>query len=113
MRIWEIYKNGYSAINVLNVLKTHYMILIRDVQIQKVYVTKSLGVQIYSQLTWKKHIEYSCKKLSKCVGILCKARKKYKNLLLSAYTILLHTLISSIATMYGEHITPRALKEYI
>ena len=110
----------------LNVLKTHYMIFtprnkliddidvkILDVQIQRVYVTKFLGVQIDSQLIWKKHIEYTCKKLSKCVGILCKARKKYINLLLSAYIILLHTLISSIATMYGEQITPRALKGYI
>ena len=71
---------------------------ILDVQIQRVYVTKFLGVQIDSQLTWKKHIEYTCKKLSKCVGILCKARKK---------------LYKSIATMYGEQIIPRALKGYI
>ena len=83
----------------LNVLKTHYMIVtprnkpiddidvkILDVQIQRVYVTKFLGVQIDSQLTWKKHIEYTCKKLSKCVGILCKARKKlYKSTLISLY----------------------------
>ena len=83
----------------LNVLKTHYMIFtprniliddidvkILDVQIQRVYVTKFLGVQIDSQLTWKKHIEYTCKKLSKCVGILCKARKKlYKSTLISLY----------------------------
>ena len=59
---------------------------ILDVQIQMVYVTKFLGVQIDSQLTWKKHIEYTCKKLSKCVGILCKARKKlYKSTLISLY----------------------------
>ena len=86
---------------------------ILDVQIQRVYVTKFLGVHIDSQLTWKKHIEYTCKKLSKCVGILCKARKNCINLLLSTYTILLHTLISSIATMYGEQDNPRALKGYI
>ena len=78
----------------LNVLKTHYMIFtprnkliddidvkILDVQIQRVYVTKFLGVQVDSQLTWKKHIKYTCRKLSKCVGILCKARKNYINLL--------------------------------
>ena len=127
MKIWKMYKNGYSAINCLWMFwKTHYMIFtprnkliddidvkILDVEIQRVYVTKFLGVQIDSQLTWKKHIEYTCKKLSTCVDILCKARKKYINLLLSAYTILLHNLISSIATMYGEQITPRALKGYI
>ena len=84
----------------LNVLKTHYMVFtprnkliddievkIHHVQIQRVYTTKFLGVQIDSQLTWKMHIEYTCKKLSKCVGILCKARKKlYKSTLISLYS---------------------------
>ena len=107
----------------LNVLKTHYMIFtliddidvkILDVQIQRVYVTKFLGVQIDSQLTWIKHIEYTCKKLSKCVGILCEARKKiYKSTLISLYYTITHTLILFIATMYGEQITHRALKRYI
>ena len=109
----------------LNVLKTHYMVftprneLINDidvkiynVQIQRVYATKFLGVQIDAQLTWKTHIEYTCKKLSKCVGILCKARKNYINLLSSAYITHLHTLILFTAAMYGETITHHALKEY-
>ena len=83
----------------LNVLKTHYMIftprnkIIEDidvqlygVNIQRVFVTKFLGVQIDSYLTWKHHIEYTCKKLSKCVGILCKARKKLaKSSLINLY----------------------------
>ena len=83
----------------LNVLKTHYMIftprnkIIEDidvqlygVNIQRVFVTKFLGVQIDSNLTWKHHIEYTCKKLSKCVGILCKARKKLaKSSLINLY----------------------------
>ena len=59
---------------------------IHDVQIQRVYATKFLGVQIDAHLTWKTHIEYTCEKLSKCVGILCKARKKiYKSTLISLY----------------------------
>ena len=83
----------------LNVLKTHYMVFthrnklindidvkIHDVHIPRVYATKFLGVQIDAQLTWKTHIEYTCKKLSKYVGILCKARKKlYKSTLISLY----------------------------
>ena len=28
---------------------------------------------------WKNHIEYICKKLSKCIGILSKARRKLQN----------------------------------
>ena len=73
----------------LNFLKTHYMIFIprnkraNDIDIkiygtrmQLVYVTKFLGVQIDAHLTWKSHIDYTCSKLSKCVGILAKARRK-------------------------------------
>ena len=82
-----------------NVLKTHYIIFtsrnkcvndvdirIQNVPIERVYATKFLGVQIDAQLTWKNHIEYTCKKLCKCVGILAKARKKlHKSSLLTLY----------------------------
>ena len=83
----------------LNVLKTHYIIFasrnkcvndvdirIQNVAIERVYATKFLGVQIDAQLTWKNHIEYTCKKLCKCVGILAKAQKKlHKSSLLTLY----------------------------
>ena len=65
---------NYSKLS-LNVLKTHYMIftprnkIIEDiytqfygVNIQLIFVTTFLGVQIDSNLTWKHHIEYTCKK---------------------------------------------------
>ena len=51
-------------------------IRINNVQIERVYSTKFWGVQIDALLTWKGHIEYTCKTLSKCAGILAKARKK-------------------------------------
>ena len=76
----------------LNVVKTHYMIFsprnkiisdvdikICNVNINRVYVTKFLGVQIDAQLNWKKHIEYINKKLSKCTAILLKTRKVLNN----------------------------------
>ena len=83
----------------LNVLKTHYMIFtqrnkkvndislyINNVSIERVYVTKFLGVQIDSQLNLKNHIEYTCNKLRKCIGILSKARRKLqKSSLISLY----------------------------
>ena len=83
----------------LNVLKTHYMIFtqrnkkvndislyINNVSIERVCVTKCFGVQIDSQLNWKNHIEYICKKLCKCIGILSKARRKLqKSSLISLY----------------------------
>ena len=44
------------------------------------YATKFLGVIIDSQLTWKPHVEYICKKLSKCVWIIAKAMRKLHRL---------------------------------
>ena len=82
----------------LNVLKTHYMIFttrkkvddidlkIFDTSIERVYVTKFLGVQIDAKLTWADHITYINKKLSKSVAVLCKARKKLsKSCLINLY----------------------------
>ena len=49
-------------------------------------MTKFLSLQIDLQLNWKKHIEYTCRKLSKCIGILSKARRKLqKSSLISSY----------------------------
>ena len=43
-------------------------------------------MQIDAQLNWKWHIEYTCKKPSKCIGILAKARKVlYKSCLINLY----------------------------
>ena len=88
-------------------------IKIHGVQIQIVYATNFLGVQIDSQLIWKMHIEYAFKKLSKCVGILYKARKKlYKSTLISLYYSFANPYF-----MYCTHvwrkITLPLLKEYI
>lgn len=59
---------------------------INGVNICRVYATKFLGVQIDSRLNWKAHVEYTCKKLSKCVGILAKARKKlHRSTLVTLY----------------------------
>ena len=48
--------------------------------VERVYATKFLGVIIDSKLTWKPHVEYICKKLSNCVGIIAKARRKLHRL---------------------------------
>ena len=72
----------------LNVSKTQYIIFttnkrnvpdldikIDGVKIDRVYSTKFLGVQIDSKLHWHLHVNYISKKLSKCTGILYKAKK--------------------------------------
>ena len=83
----------------LNVSKTHYMIFtprnktvhdidvkIHGVNVERVYATKFLGVIIDSKLTWKPHVEYICKKLSKCAGIIAKARRKlHRSSLITLY----------------------------
>ena len=99
----------------LNVLKTHYMLFVprnkcindadirtNNISIQRVYVTKFRGVLIDSKLNWKNHIDYICKKIAKCIGILLKAIKCYIDPPLSVYIIHLHIPILSIIIMFGE-----------
>ena len=61
-------------------------IKLQKINIERVSVTKFLGVMIDAQLSWKYHIEYTCKKISKYVGVILKARKKSnKYVLLNLY----------------------------
>ena len=79
----------------LNVSKTHYMIFtprnitvhdidvkIHGVNVERVYATKFLGVIVDSKLTWKPHVEYICKMLSKCAGT---RRKLHRSSLITLY----------------------------
>jgi hypothetical protein len=92
-----LYANKLS----LNIKKTHYIIFSRnkaepsdvDIKIKgspiyRVYSTKFLGVFIDSKLNWKAHIDYIATKLSKCIGILNKAKS---NLPTSALVNLYYT----------------------
>ena len=75
----------------LNVEKSNYMIFsrkhistVRDVsinncQLKRIYQTKFLGVFIDWKLSWTYHINYVKNKISKSIGILCKARKILKS----------------------------------
>ena len=66
----------------LNVNKTNFMlfanskssvyvpITIKNTHLERVYLTKILGIYIDQNLTWKHHVSYVLNKLSKCVGIL-------------------------------------------
>ena len=70
----------------LNTAKTHFMVisnkeytvsnhvLFNDCVIDQVYETKFLGVMVDSKLTWKCHVNYISKKVSRGLGILTKAR---------------------------------------
>ena len=59
---------------------------VQNANIERVYVTKYLGVMIDAQLSWKCRNEYTCKNMSKCVGVILKVRKKLnKYVLLNLY----------------------------
>ena len=108
----------------LNVLKTHYMIftprnkIVGDIsiindstKISRVYVTKFLGVQIESQLSWKMHINYICKTNYRSAQLYClKPVRCLKNLVSQLFIIHLHTHISSIVTMFGVILTRQIWK---
>ena len=108
----------------LNVLKTHYMIftprnkivddisiIIDSTKISRVYVTKFLGVQIDSQLSWKMHINYICKTNYRSAQLYCLMPVRcLKNLVSQLFIIHLHTHISSIVTMFGVILTRQIWK---
>ena len=45
-------------------------ITIKNTHLERVYLTKKLGIYIDQNLTRKHHVSYVLNKLSKCVGIL-------------------------------------------
>ena len=60
--------------------------IFNNIQKDQVYVSKFLGVQIDSKLTWKSHIDYIGKKLSKSLGIISKAQHVLKkDILINLY----------------------------
>ena len=72
----------------LNVKKTHFLVFsnkkaivdkielfIDGMAIDKERNTKFLGVFIDDKLSWKKHIDHISKKISRGIGIICKARR--------------------------------------
>ena len=71
----------------LNISKTNFIIFgnrkvkedvkikINNMNIERVFVTKFLGVLIDHQLNWKEHINYICSKVSRSIAIISKASK--------------------------------------
>lgn len=94
----EAMNNGINLVNEwlinnklsLNVSKTNYMIMstkgkkfdenmckliIDGVSLKRVHETNFLGIILDDKLTWKSHIDHICKKVSRTIGLLTKARK--------------------------------------
>ena len=91
----------------LNVAKTHFIVFgkvkhsgsikitINDTQIERVSVTKFLGVFIDEKLNWSEYINKVNSKLSKCVSIIYKARELVsKDALIILYNSLFLPILS-------------------
>ena len=79
----------------LNVSKTEYMIIgsrqrltqistdpkisIGSQNISRVKETKTLGVLVDENITWKNHIEATCKKISKTIGMMRRVKSVISN----------------------------------
>ncbi len=102
----------------LNIEKTHYMlmssarrkfdaedcnIMIDNETITRVSNTKFLGVIIDETMSWKYHIDHICNKVSKCIGILLRARQQlYGHTLLTLYNSLIKPYFVYCITIWGN-----------
>ena len=105
----------------LNINKTNYMIFckrkipadisikIRNTEIGRVYCTKFLGVQVDHKLDWKEHINYISQKLSKSIGIICKAKRILcRPTLINLYYTFVYPYFS-----YCIHVWGKSYKTYV
>ena len=80
----------------------------KNCDICRVYSTKFLGVHINSKLNWKQHVNNINTKLSKCIGILIKARMYLpKSSLLTLYCTFAYPYF-----LYCIHVWGRTYQSY-
>ena len=122
--------NVWFAVNKLslNVNKTNYMlfsnckinsdliITINNVNIDRVYVTKFLGVYIDHNLNWKEHIFNISRKLSKSIGIIHKASQMLNTkALYTLYCAIFLPYLNYCSEVWGNtyksNVTPLFLKQ--
>ena len=108
--------NIWFAVNKLslNLEKTNFMffsntrshvqpkITINNTLIERVNVTKFLGVMIDEKLNWKKHIQYVHSKLCKCISIIYRASKTLtRTALVILYYSLFYPYMSYCIEVWG------------
>ena len=82
----------------------NYNICINGIQIDRVYVTKFLGVQIDSRLSWKHHVHYIKNKVSKSLGILYRVKHLLNSrALYSLYCSLILPYLSYCCEIWGNN----------
>ena len=104
----------------LNLSKTKFMIFvnrqirqdvcleIENVEIERVYEIKFLGVLIDHTLCWKPHIKYLCSKVSRSIGILGKTKHFLDN---KSLQILYYALIDPFCRGMGKCIQNHCTKD--
>ena len=71
--------------------------------INQVKETKFLGVMVDNKLSWASHINYISKKISKGIGILCKARKYLpKTCLVTLYYSFVYPYLNYCLEVWGK-----------
>ena len=123
--------NIWFAVNKLslNVSKTNFMIFfinytireninirINNCVIDRIHVTKFLGVLIDEKLKWKKHITLICSKLSKSIGVIYKASRLLNTpALYTLYCTLFLPFLNYCAEVWGNtyksNILPLIMKQ--
>ena len=68
---WTFFHSQKKKRLIANYLPIHYVDIFETVRES---VTKFLGTFIDESLTWKYHIEQTCNKASKSIGIMCRSR---------------------------------------
>ena len=99
----------------LNIDKTHYMlfsnslqvipndIIINDINLKQVDSTKFLGLHIDSDLSWKTHINFLCKILSRNTGILNKLKHFFpSHILQTIYSTLISPYLNYGILAWGN-----------
>lgn len=93
-----VYKSHHRHLNTTNM-----PIFMNDAQIEKVKVTKYLGLNIDENLTWIPHIEHLSKDISKPIGIIHKLKNRLnREVLRKIYFSLIHSKLTYMITVWSS-----------
>ena len=91
----NIKKTHYVIFSLRKKVKTSLKICIDNNILERVSKSKFLGVMIDSKMSWNDHIKYIKSKISRAIGLLCRARKVFKK--------------STLLTLYYSFIYPHII----
>ena len=120
LKINQWFKSNHLFINIAktnflvfsskpSIINNHFQLRFNNTSIKRVDKTKFLGVVIDNKLNWREHITHVKNKISKCIGILQRAKDKLNTrLLIVLYNTLILPHFTYCITVWG-----RTYKKYI